>query len=238
MTVDMTPDDATVPMAAASLDEARDTQAFEARLARHFPVLEDLLSRVYRDRPDLSQHLDALRDLCRRAWSQRPHELKQRDGASENNSSWHLSEEVVGATLYVDLFAGHFNGVRARIPYLKALGVNYLHLMPLFRVPEETLTAAMRSVAIESVTRRSGLRKIWVSSSMSCVRRASRSRLTLSSIIPPMSTIGLEQPSPVTLVFSVSTTPMTPGRSLSVMNAPCGRFFLRYDGVHSHGVSR
>ena len=33
--------------------------------------------------------------------------------------------------LYVDLFAGDFDGVAERIPYLQDLGITYLHLMPL-----------------------------------------------------------------------------------------------------------
>ncbi|MBL8057499.1 MAG: alpha-glucosidase C-terminal domain-containing protein, partial [Anaerolineales bacterium] len=34
------------------------------------------------------------------------------------------------------LFAGDLNGLRAKIPYFKELGLTYLHLMPLFQVPE------------------------------------------------------------------------------------------------------
>jgi amylosucrase/maltose alpha-D-glucosyltransferase/alpha-amylase len=36
---------------------------------------------------------------------------------------------------YTDLFAGGLQGLRERIPYLLELGVNYLHLMPVFKVP-------------------------------------------------------------------------------------------------------
>jgi amylosucrase len=42
----------------------------------------------------------------------------------------------VGAVAYVDRFAGSFKGLAARIPYLKELGVSYLHLMPFFLAPE------------------------------------------------------------------------------------------------------
>ncbi len=110
--------------------------AFESRLEAHWPTLEDILSRVYRDRPDLSKHFGALRALCRRSWAARPEELKARDESYGDQAGWHLSHDTIGATLYVDLFAGDFNGVRERIPYLKSLGVNYLHLMPLFKSPE------------------------------------------------------------------------------------------------------
>ena len=36
----------------------------------------------------------------------------------------------------LDLFAGTLNGLRDRLPYLKKLGLTYLHLMPLFESPE------------------------------------------------------------------------------------------------------
>jgi len=38
---------------------------------------------------------------------------------------------------YVDRFAGTFRGLEARIPYLKELGITYLHLMPFFLAPEK-----------------------------------------------------------------------------------------------------
>ena len=43
---------------------------------------------------------------------------------------------MLGGVCYVDLFAGDLDGIRERIPYFKELGLTYLHLMPLFKVPE------------------------------------------------------------------------------------------------------
>jgi amylosucrase/maltose alpha-D-glucosyltransferase/alpha-amylase len=43
---------------------------------------------------------------------------------------------MIGAMAYVDLFAGDLAGLRDRLPYLSELGVNYLHLMPLYKTPE------------------------------------------------------------------------------------------------------
>ncbi|MBP7692330.1 MAG: hypothetical protein KA764_10450, partial [Anaerolineales bacterium] len=42
---------------------------------------------------------------------------------------------MLGGVCYVDLFAGDLSGLRAKLPYLKELGLTYLHLMPLFKVP-------------------------------------------------------------------------------------------------------
>jgi glycosidase len=43
---------------------------------------------------------------------------------------------MMGAVCYVDLFAGDLSGIKGKIPYLKELGITYLHLMPLFTCPE------------------------------------------------------------------------------------------------------
>ena len=40
-------------------------------------------------------------------------------------------EQAVGYVTYVDRFAGTLRGLRDRLPYLRELGISYLHLMPL-----------------------------------------------------------------------------------------------------------
>ena len=37
---------------------------------------------------------------------------------------------------YVDLFSDNLEGLRNSIPYLKELGINYLHIMPIFKSPD------------------------------------------------------------------------------------------------------
>ena len=67
-----------------------------------------------------------------------------REFSQENSSGtaasadvpWYLNEKTVGMMLYVDLFAGNLRGLIEKIPYLKELGVNYVHLMPLFDCPK------------------------------------------------------------------------------------------------------
>jgi len=68
-------------------------------------------------------------------WVERPDELKALDAARETDPSWYQSHRMLGYVLYVDLFAGNLTGVRSHIPYLKEMGVTYLHLMPLFKCP-------------------------------------------------------------------------------------------------------
>jgi len=117
------------------IDET-DRLAFESRYVHNWPRLVDLLNRIYRGRADLTQHLDALRNVCTHYWAHRPKSLKMGDAARTQDPAWFTSPKWVGATLYVDLFAETFAGLTSRIPYLQALGVNYVHLMPCFESPE------------------------------------------------------------------------------------------------------
>ena len=42
---------------------------------------------------------------------------------------------MLGGVCYIDLFANNLEGIKSRIPYFKELGLTYLHLMPLFKMP-------------------------------------------------------------------------------------------------------
>jgi amylosucrase len=73
---------------------------------------------------------DQLLDVMRSAYEWRGDELIAED---HQNSRWYMSNKLVGMMLYTDLFAGDLNGVVEKIPYLKELGITYLHFMPLLR---------------------------------------------------------------------------------------------------------
>ena len=63
----------------------------------------------------------------------RPADLRALDHEREITPDWLHREQVVGYVAYADRFAGTLRGVRERLPYLRELGVGYLHLMPLLR---------------------------------------------------------------------------------------------------------
>jgi len=115
--------------------ETPDWKAFEARLDDHFPVLFDLLWRIYGPSYDFIYHVEAILGTAARAWLDRPAELKSLDAIREGHPHWYQSNRVVGAMAYVDLFSGDLAGLREKIGYLKEIGVTYLHLMPLFKSP-------------------------------------------------------------------------------------------------------
>lgn len=75
----------------------------------------------------------ALLHIVHEAWKARAQSLRQLDSAREKQPDWFQQPRHVGMMLYVHLFSERFSGLAAHIPYLKELGVTYLHLMPLLK---------------------------------------------------------------------------------------------------------
>jgi amylosucrase len=114
----------------------RDWADFERRFDRHFPDLSRLFHSLYGSRPDFQDQLTSLVIETARSWKARPADLKVLDTEREGSSDWFQSNRMLGGVCYVDRYAADLDGVRARIPYFKELGLTYLHLMPLFLAPE------------------------------------------------------------------------------------------------------
>ncbi len=110
-------------------------EPFRDRLIEHFPRLFTLYYQLYAQNYDFFYHLEDLLLRLMKSWLDRSAELKVLDNHRENFPDWFQSEKMVGGVCYVDLFAGDLSGIRSKIPYFKELGLNYLHLMPLFKVP-------------------------------------------------------------------------------------------------------
>ena len=109
---------------------------FECRLDAELERLTGLLFGLYGDRPDFAYWVEDLIVTVFAAYEERPEWFAERDRAFSPESGWYLSQDIVGAVCYVDRWAGSFRGIGERIPYLKELGVRYLHLMPFFKSPE------------------------------------------------------------------------------------------------------
>lgn len=108
---------------------------FATRLDQEFQTLEGHLRELYGHRPDYQQHLELLLGQLFSSYAQRPENLRKRDLEAGVDSAWFQEGRQIGAVCYVDRFAGTFRGLVQRIPYLKELGITYLHLMPFFKVP-------------------------------------------------------------------------------------------------------
>ena len=111
-------------------------KTFAQHLEGHFDHLFQLYHLLYGTRYDMLFHLENLLKSMAQAAFDRPDDLRELDRQREQDPLWFQSNQVLGGVCYVDLFAGNLEGIRAKIPYFKELGLTYLHLMPLFKMPE------------------------------------------------------------------------------------------------------
>ena len=111
--------------------------SFHNRLARFFTELRDPLKAVYGGDPRLEGELAALLESIAGAAAARAPELERLDHEREITPDWLQREQALGYVAYADRFAGTLTGVRERLPYLRELGVSYLHLMPLLKMRPE-----------------------------------------------------------------------------------------------------
>ena len=117
---------------------------YQELLENNLAELTKRLYELYGSRWDFYKIIDRLESIMKKASSERERkgyladfdEEALRSAAGEGEQPWYLKQDTVGMMLYVDLFAGNLKGLIEKIPYLKELGVNYVHLMPLFDCPK------------------------------------------------------------------------------------------------------
>src|SRR4051812_14665697 len=115
----------------AALEVVSGDDAFAVRFERFFTELRDPLVRLYADDPRFAEAFRRLLLSIASTAADRSRELRVLDHEREVTPDWLQREQAVGYVTYVDRFAGTLAGVRERLPYLRELGVTYLHLMPL-----------------------------------------------------------------------------------------------------------
>ena len=113
--------------------EQLEQQIFALRFAQHLPDVERPLRQLYAHLPNYDAWLEKLITLVANAYAARPAELRQRDLRRVHEPDWFQQSDMMGYVCYPDRFAGTLRGVAEKIPYLKELGVTYLHLMPLLK---------------------------------------------------------------------------------------------------------
>ena len=111
-------------------------EGFLYRLEETFPDLLRRLLELYGHYFDFYYHLERLLETMADAWLERPPDWKSTDAMREADRAWYKSGHLIGAMAYVDLFAGDLEGMVEKIPYLKELGITYLHLMPVYKTPD------------------------------------------------------------------------------------------------------
>lgn len=119
-----------------SILSKKDTATFTQRLEAHFPKLFERYIHVYGHQYDCYYHLLKLVETLRDGLKARKAKLRSQDAAKLKNPLWYREEEQVGMACYVDLLGPTLSDLHSKIPYFKALGITYLHLMPLYDAPK------------------------------------------------------------------------------------------------------
>jgi len=108
---------------------------FYIRLVANAITLQELFFTIYGNHhAGSTQFADLIENLII-GHKQRSIQFQQKDQAKANQGVWFLSNQIAGMSLYVDRFAEDLKGLPAKLAYLKKLGVNFLHLMPVFESP-------------------------------------------------------------------------------------------------------
>jgi len=108
---------------------------FELRLHANLGIVQHLFFALYPEEkytPVFQKLLSLLPGL----FASRPNELKIQDVQRSTSGNWYQSEQMVGMQLYVARFNKDLKGLKEKLPYLKDLGINFLHLMPITPRPK------------------------------------------------------------------------------------------------------
>jgi amylosucrase len=109
---------------------------FYTRFVANTDSIHDLYLELYESHPGAAIYFEQLIQTIVDGYKRRPMAFKQRDEEKLEHGHWFLSNEITGMSLYVDRFSKDLKGLSTKLDYLKRLGVNLLHLMPIFKSPE------------------------------------------------------------------------------------------------------
>ncbi|QNA44466.1 alpha-amylase family glycosyl hydrolase [Lacibacter sediminis] len=108
---------------------------FYTRFLADTSAIFELYLQLYEHYPATETLFDELITTIIKAYKQRPEVLKQRDIQKLEQEHWFLSNKINGMSLYVDRFCGNIKTLETKLDYFENLGVNFLHLMPVFESP-------------------------------------------------------------------------------------------------------
>lgn len=124
---------------AQSLEQVDTQDAHAAAFAKRFsqlaPNAYTLYQQLYNLHPQTDHFFEQLLKTVIQANNNRSKQLKKKDADKLAKEHWFLSNQMVGMSLYVDRFCGKLTNLSDKLTWLEQLGVNLLHLMPLFESP-------------------------------------------------------------------------------------------------------
>jgi len=109
---------------------------FQIRLGENFDRLIRLYDHIYGTHPDAEQNIVELVITMAESYLNRSPGMRDLDIQRTLEKDWYMSSNWVSTMLYVDRYCENLNGLHEKIAYLEELGINYVHLMPLLKMPE------------------------------------------------------------------------------------------------------
>lgn len=119
-----------------SLDIAGTDNGFYTRLLANADAVHDLYQQLYGHNAQKENVFDDLVATLINNYANRPALYKQQDSRKLAEGAWFLSNKIAGMSLYADRFCGGLAQLPGKLDYLHELGVNFIHLMPVFKSPE------------------------------------------------------------------------------------------------------
>lgn len=123
-------------LAKKGIDIGGEDNAFYTRLSSNIDTIDQLYREIYGYHSVADEKYEALILTLIEAYQCRAFDLRKKDEEKIEKGIWFLSNEITGMSLYVDRFCGTLKNLALKLPYFENLGVNLLHLMPLFESPE------------------------------------------------------------------------------------------------------
>lgn len=108
---------------------------FYSRFIANATAISSLYKELYGNHERGGKCFDGVIETIISAHASRSEKLRTRDAHKQQEINWFLSNKLAGMSLYADRFAGGINGVANKLGYLEDLGVNTIHLMPVFASP-------------------------------------------------------------------------------------------------------
>ncbi|MEJ7826841.1 MAG: alpha-amylase family glycosyl hydrolase [Segetibacter sp.] len=117
------------------IDVAAADNLFYTRFIANASAIQSLYNQIYASHPHGKALFDELIQTIIKGYKDRREDLKAKDISKAAEDYWFLSNNITGMCLYVDRFCGNLKNLGNKLDYFEDLGVNFLHLMPLFESP-------------------------------------------------------------------------------------------------------
>lgn len=129
---------------------------FYARIMANAGAIQERYQALYLNHPNQDEGLEKLIRVIADAARNRPAFLKEKDAQKAQQAHWFLSNQLAGMSLYVDRFCNDLKQLRGKLDYFQKLGVNLLHLLPIFQSPANESEDGYAGAGFRKVDKRFG----------------------------------------------------------------------------------